>query len=59
MAAKKGQSVVLKPTKEEIEALDRKFEQMPKGMADKMKSTGTGLDKKKTVKKTVAKKKKK
>ncbi|MBR2967370.1 MAG: hypothetical protein IKC35_01160 [Clostridia bacterium] len=50
--SKKIQSVVLKPTKEEIEALDKKFEKMPKGMADKMTGTGTGLDKKKTKKQT-------
>lgn len=39
--------------------LDAKFARMPKGMADKMTGTGTGLKKaKKAVKKTTAKKKK-
>ena len=57
MATKKVQSVVLRPTQKEIEELDKKFERMPKGMADKMRSTGTGLDeKKKTIKEPLTKK---
>jgi hypothetical protein len=36
MAAKKAQTIILNPTQEEIEALDKKFEMMPKGTADRM-----------------------
>ena len=56
MATKKVQSMVLKqPSKEEIEALENKFNKMPKGMADKFTGTGTGLNKKKATKKKVKK----
>ena len=45
-------------SKKEIEELDKKFEKMPAGMADKMRGTGSELGKKKAGKKTVKKKKK-